>query len=55
MGQVPLGELGRTIEHFGPVTPEFLKHAKGKKWVEALKGLPAMVVEDTSEELESRF
>lgn len=47
--------LGRTIENFGPVTPDFLKHTEDKKWVEALKGLQAMVVENSGEDPESRF
>ncbi len=47
--------LGRTIEHFGPVTPQFLRHTADEIWVKALEGLQALVVETAGEDPEERF
>ena len=38
--------LGKTIEYFGPVTPEFLKHTRDEKWQRALQSLQDMVAEN---------
>lgn len=47
--------LGRTIELFGPVTPNFLKHTSDEKWGKALEGLQALVTESAGEVPEIRF
>ena len=45
--------LGKTIEYFGPVTLEFLKHTRDEKWQRALQGLQDVVAENC--ELQNRF
>ena len=47
--------LGRTIELFGPVTPNFLKHTDDKKWEKALQQLQALVTETAGEVPAERF
>jgi serine/threonine protein kinase len=47
--------LGRTIEHFGPVTPGFLKHTADERWKKTLEELEAIVVESSGQDPENRL
>ena len=47
--------LGRTIEYLRSVTTEFLKHTADERWIKALEGLQATVVEISGGNLDSHF
>ena len=47
--------LGRTIELFGPVTTDFLKHTKDEEWEQALVQLQDVVTENAGEDPAERF